>query len=192
MTVRHDEPAPPAERPLPLTAARSAGSAAAALESLTALARELFGVAEAGLSGADGVRPEGLGPGTPFCAAALRQDEPLVVLDSAADVRFALAASPGCFYAGAPLTLPGGLRAGTFYLSDPAPRGAFSAHERLLLHKVAAAAADVHRNAHVGPDPDTIPASAPASAPARSVRRSPGSRLSAAGCRSSSNAGRRK
>ena len=143
MTVRHDEPAPPAERPLPLTAARSAGSAAAALESLTALARELFGVTEAGLSGADGVRPEGLGPGTPFCAAALRQDEPLVVLDSAADVRFALAASPGCFYAGAPLTLPGGLRAGTFYLSDPAPRGAFSAHERLLLHKVAAAAADV-------------------------------------------------
>src|ERR1700736_2724946 len=47
-----------------------------------------------------------------------------------------------------------------------------------------AEAADVHRNAHVGPDPATIPASAPASAPARSVRRSPGSRLTAAGCRS--------
>src|SRR5262245_11041138 len=47
-----------------------------------------------------------------------------------------------------------------------------------------AADADVHRNAHVGPEPDTTPASAPASVPARSVRRNPGSKLSAAGCRS--------
>ncbi len=141
MTVRHNEPVPLTERPLPLTP-RSAGSVAA-LKSLTALARELYGVAEAGLSGADGARPEVLGPGTPFCAVTLRQDEPLVVLDSAADVRFALSASPDRFYAGVPLTLPDGLPVGTFYLSDPAPRTAFSPRERLLLHKFAAAVADV-------------------------------------------------
>ena len=140
MTVRQDEPAPPAERP------RSAHpSAAAVLGSLTALARELFGVAEAGLGGADGGRAGLLGPGTPFCAAVLRQDEPLVVLDSAADARFAPSASPGHFYAGAALTAPDGLPAGTFYLSDPAPRASFSPRERLLLCGLAAAAADALR-----------------------------------------------
>src|SRR5206468_8846745 len=44
--------------------------------------------------------------------------------------------------------------------------------------------ADRHRNAHVGPDPDTMPASAPASTPARKTRRNAGFMLSAAGCNS--------
>ena len=65
MTVRPDETALPAERPRTV---RPAGSAAAALGNLTALARELFGVAEAGLSGADEdvfvFNPTQLGPTT--------------------------------------------------------------------------------------------------------------------------------
>lgn len=42
--------------------------------------------------------------------------------------------------------------------------------------------AEVHRKAHVGPEPDTMPASAPASTPARNARASAGSRLTAAAC----------
>ena len=44
--------------------------------------------------------------------------------------------------------------------------------------------ASAQRNAQVGPEPETIPASAPASTPARSVRRSSGAMLTAAACRS--------
>src|SRR6202012_6239984 len=47
-----------------------------------------------------------------------------------------------------------------------------------------AEAADRHRNAHVGPDPDTMPASAPASTPARNTRRNADFRLSAEACNS--------
>ncbi len=47
-----------------------------------------------------------------------------------------------------------------------------------------AESASLHRNAQVGPDPDTMPASAPAFTPARRVRRSPGRSDTAAACRS--------
>ncbi|SHY05959.1 Uncharacterised protein [Mycobacteroides abscessus subsp. abscessus] len=42
----------------------------------------------------------------------------------------------------------------------------------------------MHKNAQVGPDPETIPARAPADSPARSVRRNSGFKLTAAACNS--------
>ena len=55
----------------------------------------------------------------------------------------------------------------------PAPCGT-RPHRPAATPTSTAADADGHRNAHVGPEPETMPASAPASTPARSVRRRPG------------------
>jgi EAL domain-containing protein (putative c-di-GMP-specific phosphodiesterase class I)/GGDEF domain-containing protein len=67
-----------------------------------------------------------------FCAYALYGTEPLIVLDTWQDDRFAsnplVTGSPGLrFYAGAPLITAGGLCLGTFCVLDGAPRADFGA-----------------------------------------------------------------
>lgn len=67
-----------------------------------------------------------------FCAYALFGTEPLIVLDTWQDERFAnnplVTGSPGLrFYAGAPLVTAGGLCLGTFCVLDGAPRADFGA-----------------------------------------------------------------
>ncbi|WP_070251000.1 sensor domain-containing phosphodiesterase [Duganella phyllosphaerae] len=67
-----------------------------------------------------------------FCAYALHSTEPLIVLDTLQDIRFAdnplVTGSPGLrFYAGAPLITKEGLCLGTFCVLDAAPRAAFDA-----------------------------------------------------------------
>jgi GAF domain-containing protein len=61
-----------------------------------------------------------------FCDHAIRQEQPLVVCDAAADPRFAanplVTGSPGLrFYAGAQLTSPAGHRLGTLCVLDDKP-----------------------------------------------------------------------
>ncbi len=80
-----------------------------------------------------------------FCGHAIMSEEPLVVLDAAADARFAENAlvcdSPGIrFYAGAPLITPQGFRLGTFCVIDMHPRNAFGNDELTALVDFATAA----------------------------------------------------
>lgn len=143
MTVRHEAATvPPTERPHNISQEAPPGAVAARI---AAFARELFGVAVAGLGGGAHADAPGasVGPGTPLCAVAAEKHEPLVVLDAAADRRFAPPVGASLrFYAGAPLRAPDGRRLGVLYLSDPEPRPAFSARERELLGELAAVTAD--------------------------------------------------
>jgi diguanylate cyclase (GGDEF)-like protein/PAS domain S-box-containing protein len=66
-----------------------------------------------------------------FCAFTLLQDEPLVVLNTVQDARFASnphvqSPNPLLFYAGAPLVSREGFKVGTFCIFDWAPRESFS------------------------------------------------------------------
>ncbi|KAI0261503.1 hypothetical protein BC834DRAFT_830062 [Gloeopeniophorella convolvens] len=82
-----------------------------------------------------------------ICAHAILQrgDEPMVVLDTHADWRFAknplVAGSPHVrFYAGAPLRTQDGYNVGTLAIMDDAPRGEFSPRQRHTLKEFAAIA----------------------------------------------------
>ena len=110
------------------------------LDALTALAAERYGVPCANISLVDGERQwyaSVVGPAMEenprtigFCAHTITQDRPLVVLDAAADPRFAdnPAVTQGGirFYAGAQVVV-GGAAIGTFCLMDTQPRAAFDA-----------------------------------------------------------------
>lgn len=77
-----------------------------------------------------------------FCAYALHSTEPLIVLDTHHDDRFAnnplVTGSPGLrFYAGAPLITASGLCLGTFCVLDGAPRTGFDAAQVDLLRHFA-------------------------------------------------------
>jgi diguanylate cyclase (GGDEF)-like protein len=83
-----------------------------------------------------------------FCDHTIRQGEPFVVLDAAADARFAAApavvSAPHVrFYAGAPLVSPDGFRIGSLCVLDSAPRHAFGAREAAVLTGLAATAAEL-------------------------------------------------
>ncbi|WP_211177926.1 PP2C family protein-serine/threonine phosphatase [Pseudonocardia acidicola] len=118
---------------------------------LTGLARRLFGVASAAVTlidrdrlyikssdGAqllDGPRNEA------FCDQTIRRPETLVVEDMRTDARFAdnplVTGDPHVrFYAGHPLTAPGGHRVGALCLIDDRPR-TFTPEERVLLEELA-------------------------------------------------------
>lgn len=83
-----------------------------------------------------------------FCSHAIQGGEPLVVLDSANDPRFAdnplVTGAPGIrFYAGAPMTTRDGHRIGTLCIVDSKPRDSFDASERARLARMAQAAMDI-------------------------------------------------
>jgi hypothetical protein len=96
-----------------------------------------------------------------FCARAILSDAPMVVPDALHDPRFSANAlvvrAPHIrFYAGAPLTTPGGFNIGTVCLIDSAPRDDFHPRERQQLEALATvtmaelerrAAGDDHRHA---------------------------------------------
>lgn len=82
-----------------------------------------------------------------FCAHAILDRDPFVVLDAAADPRFSdnplVAGEPGIrFYAGAPLTDRDGQALGTLCVIGLAPRKAFGPRERALLADLAALVID--------------------------------------------------
>jgi len=78
-----------------------------------------------------------------FCNHAIRSGGVMVIADAAADPRFAdnpfVTGETGLrFYAGAPLTMPGGQRIGTLCLIDRRPRGDFSPEDAATLAALAA------------------------------------------------------
>ncbi len=80
-----------------------------------------------------------------FCAYAIMQDEPLVILDTHKDPRFAQHAlvvnEPHVrFYVGAPLMAAPGVRLGTLCIFGFEPRASFSEEERQMLKDLAAQA----------------------------------------------------
>lgn len=115
---------------------------------VTRLARQLFGVDTAALHLIDGDRQwaksiAGTGPvelprDASMCTVTIQADDPLVVPDLTADDRYRHKAVPGVieFYAGVPLTAPGGERIGTFCVYDTQPRH-FSARETEMLRDLA-------------------------------------------------------
>jgi signal transduction histidine kinase len=83
-----------------------------------------------------------------FCAHAIMQDEPLIVLDATKDPRFAnnpivLGEPYVRFYAGAPLITAEGVKLGTFCVIDQRRRNEFSEAERATLQKFSARAMDM-------------------------------------------------
>lgn len=77
-----------------------------------------------------------------FCAHTILSDAPMVVPDALHDPRFSanalvLRAPHIRFYAGAPLTTPGGFNIGTVCLIDSTPRDDLDAHERQQLEALA-------------------------------------------------------
>jgi hypothetical protein len=83
-----------------------------------------------------------------FCAHAIMQDEPLIVLDATKDPRFAanpiVTGEPFIrFYAGAPLVTTEGVKLGTFCVIDQRPRSNFSEDERKALQNFAMRAMDM-------------------------------------------------
>jgi hypothetical protein len=118
---------------------------------ITGLARRLFGVASAAVTLIDRDRQyiksnEGAqllhGPrNEAFCDQTIRRPETLVVEDATTDTRFAdnplVIGDPHIrFYAGHPLTAPGGHRVGALCLIDDRPR-TFTREERDLLEELA-------------------------------------------------------
>ncbi|ADV81301.1 GAF domain-containing protein [Terriglobus saanensis] len=73
-----------------------------------------------------------------FCSYSLLQDDPLVVLDTSQDPRFASnphvqTETPLLFYAGTPLVSKEGLKIGTFCIFDFTPRESFEEKDRKAL-----------------------------------------------------------
>lgn len=91
-----------------------------------------------------------------FCAHTILSDAPMVVPDALHDVRFSANAlvvrAPHIrFYAGAPLTTPGGFNIGTVCLIDSAPRDDFHTPERQQLKALASVAmTEIERRATCG------------------------------------------
>lgn len=121
-------------------------------DTLTDLAVRTFGVSAAAISLVDkdrqwfkacvGLPVRETPRDIAFCDHTIRNDEALVVLDAAADPRFAhnplVTGDPGIrFYAGAPLTTPEGFRVGTFCLIDVAPRAEFPPEQIEQLRRIA-------------------------------------------------------
>lgn len=84
---------------------------------------------------------------TAFCAHAILDDSPLVVLDARDDPRFCgnplVTGAPHIrFYAGAPLVVPSGHRLGTLCAISDQPRQGFTAEEEAILRDLAAIAVD--------------------------------------------------
>lgn len=124
-----------------------------AFDALTALAAKVFGVPIALVSLVDegrqwfksriGLKPRQTPRGQAFCAYALHGHEPLVVLDTLQDERFAgnplVTGEPRMrFYAGAPLITNNGMCLGTLCIIDQAPRADFSAQQVDMLQHFAA------------------------------------------------------
>lgn len=113
-----------------------------AFDLMTTLAAKVFGTPIALISLVDegrqwfksqlGIEPRETPRSQAFCAYALDRTEPLVVLDTWEDARFAdnalVTGSPHLrFYAGAPLVTAGGMCLGTFCVLSPMPRTEFGA-----------------------------------------------------------------
>ncbi|MBD8556107.1 EAL domain-containing protein [Rhizobium sp. CFBP 8762] len=94
-----------------------------------------------------GFEPCGTSRDISFCAHAIMQDDVMIVPDAMADPRFQsnpLVLGPPYirFYAGQPLTMPGGANIGTVCLIDSEPRFFFSEDDRQHLKEVAALVID--------------------------------------------------
>ncbi|WP_432377378.1 sensor domain-containing phosphodiesterase [Duganella sp. P38] len=124
-----------------------------AFDALTSLAAKIFGVPIALVSLVDegrqwfksriGVKPRQTPRSQAFCAYALHNRDPLVVLDTLQDERFSsnalVTAEPYMrFYAGAPLITNNGMCLGTLCIIDVAPRTSFSAAHLDQLQHLAA------------------------------------------------------
>ena len=114
---------------------------------ITRLARMLFGVSAAAVTlidqdtqyikSQDGTRLDNTSREDAFCNETIRQPHTLVVPDVASDPRFSAKKAPFRFYAGHPLTAPGGHRVGSLCLLGDGPRK-FSPTEDALLTELAA------------------------------------------------------